>query len=165
MTETDIQQEWKTTRFYMVIACREESWRRKWQPLNNSIADTMNKTCERPRWCHCRLHVEIGIVGSWCGKHFGREWGVINNGQGAAVRTVGETGAVKWLFTTNQCRRQRIWTGCSDTLRVFEKRRLVAWRKLRRCEIRSQCLLTNLNLQSYCDWGKVSWVVMGREIN
>lgn len=76
--------------------------------LNNSIAGTMNKTCRRPRWCHCRLHVEIGIVGSRCGKHFRREWGVINNGQGAAVRTAGETRAVKWLFTTNRCQKQRI---------------------------------------------------------
>lgn len=34
--------------------------------LNNSIAGMMNKTCERPCWCHCRLHVETGIVGRWC---------------------------------------------------------------------------------------------------
>lgn len=66
--------------------------------LNNSIAGMMNKTCERPCWCHCRLHVETGIVGRWCVKHFGREWGVINNGQGAAVRTAGETRAVKAAF-------------------------------------------------------------------
>lgn len=66
--------------------------------LNNSIADTMNKTCERPCWCHCRLQFEIGNVGSRCVKHFEREWGVINNGQGAAVRTAGETRAVKMAF-------------------------------------------------------------------
>lgn len=66
--------------------------------LNNSIAGEMNKTWERPRWCHCRLQFEIGIVGSRCVKHFGREWGVINNGQHAAVRAAGETRAVKMAF-------------------------------------------------------------------
>lgn len=90
----------------MVIACEEESLGEKMTAfLNNSIAGTMNKTCVRPRWCHCRLQYEIGIVGSRCVKHFGREWGVINNGQGAAVRTAGETRAVKmafFFFTTNR---------------------------------------------------------------
>lgn len=66
--------------------------------LNNPIAGTMNKTYERPRWCHCRLQLEIGIVGNWCVRHFGREWAVINIGQRAAVRTAGETRAVFCFF-------------------------------------------------------------------
>lgn len=52
--------------------------------LNGSIDSTMNKTCTQSRWCRCRLHVESGIVGSWCVKHKRREWGVINNDPGAA---------------------------------------------------------------------------------
>lgn len=51
----------------------------------------MNKTYERPHWCHCRLQLEIGIVGNWCIKHFGMEWAVISINQSAAVRTAGET--------------------------------------------------------------------------
>lgn len=124
--------------------------------LNNSIAGTMNKTCKRPRWCLCRIHVEIRIVGSRCVKHFGREWGVINNGQGAAVRTAGETRAVKMAFY-----HESEVSGAEKLNRMFwhltcfckrEKEdcvRAVSCRCVCCCdEIRGRCLFTKVYLQN-----------------
>ena len=55
----------------------------------------MNKTCKGPCWGHWRLQYED--VGSRCVKYLEKKWGVINNGQGAAERTAGDTGAFKWF--------------------------------------------------------------------
>lgn len=84
-----------------------------------------------PRWCHCRLQLEIGIVGNWCVRHFGREWAVINIGQGAAVRTAGETRAVFCFFFNprSEVQGRRSWKGCSGKRQDEDCARAAACRR------------------------------------
>lgn len=105
----------------------QSSWRRvaaeNDSVLNNSVGDTMNKTYARPRWCCCRVRLQIGIVGNWCVEHFCREWAVINAGLG----TAGET-------------RAACFSGLSGMFWNFDKRKMCWCCSWETCSHESQFL-------------------------